>query len=298
GGVGKTTVAAALAVAAAARGATVSLVSTDPAPSLATCVMRPIRGAPLTVAERLDARALDAEAAWARWREDYREELQASLERSSSGIDLTFDREVVERLLELTPPGIDEIVAITELVELAEADTREVSEAPRVLVIDTAATGHFLRLIGMPEVLESWLHAIFRVLLKYRELLRLPRLSDRLIALSRGLKRLRALLGDPSRSEVWVVTIPTEMAKAEADDLLAALAHLDLNAARIWINQVTPKSEGCSLCAALNAREGAVVDRWRAHHRPGTIGRGEPPLGLDALAQLGDGLLGGDGVHE
>ncbi len=285
GGVGKTTVATAVALAAAGSSREVMLLSADPAPSLASALARPIGPTPTTIDEGLCAQTLDAEGTWATWRERYREELHEALTRRLGGLDLTFDRAVLERLLDLTPPGIDEVVAITEIIDL-------LAEAPeRLVVLDTAATGHFLRLLSTPEVLESWLRAIFRVLLKYRETLRLPQLSDRLIALSRRVKRLRALLADPARAQIWVLTLPTRMAEEEALDLALRLERAQMTPARLIVNQVTAENGECPQCTALSRREGPILERWRGRGRSMTIDRGLPPIGAQALRTLGRQLL-------
>ncbi len=285
GGVGKTSVATAVALAAASSSREVVLLSADPAPSLTNALARPITPTPTTIEAGLSAQILDAEGTWDAWCKRYEDELHVALSERLGGLDLTFDRAVLERLLDLTPPGIDEVVAITQIIDL-------LAEAPeRLVVLDTAATGHFLRLLSTPEVLESWLRAIFRVLLKYRQTLRLPRLSDRLIALSRRVKKLRALLADPTRAQIWVLTLPTRMAEEEALDLVQSLEHVQLPPARLIVNQVSAENDGCPQCAALYRRERAILERWRGRGRPITIERGLPPIGAQALRTLGRQLL-------
>lgn len=284
GGVGKTTVAAALAL-AAAESREVMLLSADPAPSLTSVLRRPIGPAPTSLGEHLSARTLDAAGLWQLWCDRYRDELEAALVARLGGLDLTFDRAVLERLLDLTPPGIDEVVATAEIIDLLADDPE------RLIVLDTAATGHFLRLLGTPELLQSWIRAFFRVLIKYRETIRLPQLSDRLIALSKQIKRLRALLADPERAQVWVVTVPTRMAEEEACDLLRSLEKAELTPERIIVNHTTAADGECRHCAAIRGREAPILARWRSRGRPLTIERGAPPLGRLPLLALGRQLI-------
>ncbi|MCA9695634.1 MAG: hypothetical protein KC636_39015, partial [Myxococcales bacterium] len=164
------------------------------------------------------------------------------------------------------------------------------------LVVDTAATGHFLRLLEMPELLDRWIKAIFSVLLRHRHTIRAPRLSDRLIALSRGLKRLRALLRDDARARALLVTLPTEMAYAEAGDLLDACARLELSIAGVILNRGEDAALGCPMCQAIAQREQLVAQRWAGVEHRGAVGRvtrGRPPLGAAALTDLGARLLAG-----
>ena len=57
-------------------------------------------------------------------------------------------------------------MALTEIIELLA------QSADTTLVVDTAPTGHLLRLLAMPELLSDWLKAIFAVLLKNKQVLR------------------------------------------------------------------------------------------------------------------------------
>ena|GEM_PF-2695755 len=50
---------------------------------------------------------------------------------------------------------------------------------------------------------QRWLKTFSGLFLKYRNIFRLPRTSRRLVELSKGLKGLRAVLGDPSRIGLW-----------------------------------------------------------------------------------------------
>lgn len=299
GGVGKTTIACALALRLAARARAVTLISTDPAPSLAACLDVPVGPEPARVAEHLTVQTIDAGGRWRAWRDEYQEELRASLERRAQGVDLTFDRAVLERLLDLSPPGVDEIMAVLCVLEQLDGARDGVAEAERVLVLDNAATGHLLRLLEMPELLTEWIRSIFAVLLKYKRLLRLPRLSDRLIALSKQLKRLRALLRDAARAQLIVVTLPTSMALAEAQDLLAACARMHVDVSQIIVNQQTPGRVDCALCSAIAAREQRVIARWRALALPcAGVTRGDPPVGLARVGELGERLFSTDVITD
>ena len=66
----------------------------------------------------------------------------------------------LRELMDLAPPGIDELFGILSVVD-ARADYD-------VIVVDTAPTGHALRLLEMPEAAREWVQVLLRVLLKYR----------------------------------------------------------------------------------------------------------------------------------
>ncbi len=272
GGTGKTTCAAAAALLLAERDPArpVLLLSTDPAHSLADVLAAPLddseRPVPAAPAH-LRARELDAAARYRLWRERLRgglAELLGAEERGAAGAGLALDRAVVEALLEVDPPGLDELVAILDLTGEAghpEARGAEGSRRPpshglqteRLVVLDTAPTGHALRLLEMPALALAWDHALLAILLKYREVLGLGELAAELVELARGLKRLQVVLADPARTRCVAVARAAELPRRETGRLLAALAGLGVAAPAVLVNALTPP--GCSRCRQAAAAE-------------------------------------------
>src|SRR5438876_8056261 len=117
GGVGKTTVATALAIAAADARDDVLLVSTDPAPSIADTLGE--TGAEWTRRDaehvvdgvlHLVVRQMDAGAAFARLRDEYQSRIDALFNGLvARGVDIAHDRAILRDLFALAPPGIDEL---------------------------------------------------------------------------------------------------------------------------------------------------------------------------------------------
>ena len=270
GGVGKTTLACALAVALAdARPAgRTLLVSTDPAHSLAAVLGVPVGPEPTRIADGLEALALDAASELETLKALHAEDVQALFGATLQGVDPVFDRAVLERLLDLAPPGIDEIMALARAARVAARGPWE------QVVVDTAPTGHFLRLLGLPEVLAGWIKWAFGVLLDHRDVLRLPRLSAELVTRSRELKAFRARLADPEQSSLLVVRRPTAVTRAETDALLAAAAAHTLPARAVVDNLAPP-----GIAARTDAAPPVIP-----------VPRGAPPVGLDALRILGASL--------
>lgn len=227
---GKTTCAAAAALVLAESREKVLLLSTDPAHSLADVLEaplgddeRPVPGAP----PGLRARELDASAVFESWRGRHRDEIGGAL-----GAFAGESREAVEQLLEITPPGLDELVALSTILDAVLED-----EAGLV-VVDTAPTGHALRLLEAPELALEWDRALLSLLLKYREAMGLGRFAEELVELSQRLKRLLALLRDPARARFVAVTRAGELPRRETVRLLAELRRLSISVPTLIVNAV------------------------------------------------------------
>ncbi len=286
GGVGKTTLACAAALHLAETSSRrVLLVSTGPSHSLSGCLDVAIEAAPKRILPGLAALEINSQAEFAALKQQYAGDIEKFLESVSSNFDLAFDREVLERTLDLSPPGLDEVMGLTSVMALLASRDYD------VLVLDSAATGHLIRLLELPEIIDQWLKAFFAVLLKYRQVFRLTEFSQKLVEMSKNLKKLRQLLKDPAGSALYAVSIPTLMAFEETRDLLAACGRLEIAVPGLFINLVTPASD-CGLCSALNRRESLICERFKRsfHGRITQVYRHGEIRGLHALRQLGEAL--------
>jgi arsenite-transporting ATPase len=300
GGVGKTTCAAAAALALAARNPErrILLLSTDPAHSLADVLATPLGNEPrrLPGAAGLQVRELDAHGEFGRRRERYRaavDELFDAVRRGST-FDAAFDRAVVRDLIDLSPPGIDELFAV---VSVTEALLAPAPAAYDLVVVDTAPTGHTLRLLALPAAALEWIRALLAILLKYRRVVALGALAEDLVAISRELRQLDALLRSASASRVVAVTRPAALPRLETARFLAELRRRGIPVPVVLVNAVTPAGvPRCARCAravCFEAREIAAVGRdcRRLAARPGRVLRAPavapPPRGPAALERWG-----------
>jgi arsenite-transporting ATPase len=285
GGVGKTTLACATALRLAKTypGKRILLFSADPAHSLADCLNMPLGPEPKQAAPGLWAMEMDATADFVSLKNQYRKELAQFLSQLMPNLDLTFDREVMERIMDLSPPGLDELMALAAVMDFLT------QEGYDLLVLDAAPTGHLIRLLELPEIIEEWLIAFFSLFLKYRKIFRLPGISQRLIRLSKDLKRLRAILRDPSQAALYAASILTEMSFAETTDLVAACGRLEIPVPCLFLNMVTPDGPD-PLCRSLFQRESAVREKF-ALTFPGisrpVVYRQSDPRGIENLDALG-----------
>jgi arsenite-transporting ATPase len=239
------------------------------------------------VSFKIDAQEINAEADFDKIRRDYRAELESFLQDALPNLDITFDREVMEHLLDLAPPGLDEIMALTSIMDHLDSGRYD------MIVVDAAPGGHLLRLLELPELIRDWLKIFFSLLLKYRKVMRLPHLSERLVKLSRELKNLRILLQNSEQTELYAVTIPTHLAIEKTCEMTCALQRLGITVKALFINQITPASD-CVLCQAITSRES--VQLKHAHdifpdQPQARIFRQIDPTGLCELTALGSVLF-------
>ncbi|MEK6654474.1 MAG: ArsA family ATPase, partial [Thermodesulfobacteriota bacterium] len=247
----------------------------------------PLGPEPVQASPGLWAMEMDATADFVALKNQYRKELAQFLSRLMPNLDLTFDREVMERVMDLSPPGIDELMALTAVMDFLAPGGYD------LLILDAAPTGHLIRLLELPEVMEEWLKAIFGLFLKYRKIFHLPGISQRLVKMSKDLKCLRSLLHDPSRAALYAVSILTEMSFAETADLVAACERLAVPVSGLLLNMATPESPD-PLCASIFRRESAIRERFAgAFPRiPQTVVyRQSDPRGVESLDALGQRLF-------
>jgi arsenite/tail-anchored protein-transporting ATPase len=268
GGVGKTTCAAAAAYGlAAAR--PVLLVGTDPAGTLADVLGVPVAGEPTEVAPGLRARQIDAAALLARMQERYREEIRAVF--AGIGLDeaAAVDRAVVESFWNLAPPGADEVMALVELTDAVEDDV--------TVVVDAAPTGHFLRLLEMPELVGQWTRALLRILARYHAAGSLERPTARVLAFAKQVRTLKAKLVDAATTGTFVVTLDEPLVRAETERLRAALDAAGTPVVACVVNRAARTSH----------------QRWRAVADGATLftapACAAPPVGPAPLASFLDG---------
>lgn len=289
GGVGKTTLACATAVglANAFPHRRILLFSTDPAHSLAACLQAPVGSRPVPITCGLTAVEIDAGAEFAALKARYADDIRAFFQSLSASFDLTFDRVVLEKILDLAPPGLDEVMALARIIDFLA------SGAYDQFVLDPAATGHFLRLMELPALADQWLKTMFDFLLKYEQVFTLPAFSDHLVRFSKNLKQFRRLLADPRRAVVYAVSIPAAMAWEETRDLLQACGRMGVRVPALFLNLLTPPGN-CAWCAKARLRESVLAARFRdefPRQRLIAVYRQEPPAGLKRLLEFGRTLF-------
>jgi len=305
GGVGKTTCAAAHALAGSRTGERTLVVSTDPAHSLGDAFDRELGPDPTEIRDSLAAVEVDSKTG----QDAYRGVVEALVaEFRSAGLRL--DDADLERLFEAgLIPGGDEVAALEYVARYAGGDYDTV-------VFDTAPTGHTLRLLDLPDVLAETLGVAGDVQRRVRRTARAARsvvlgpaaywgsgdgdgdgnavtdLRDRVAAVG-------ALLRDPGRTRFRVVLTPERMAIAESERLVSRLREAAVPVDSLVVNRVftNPNDCDCDRCrrdATRHANRLAAVDEAfdlpvrRVPELPGES------QGLAALERVADALYSND----
>jgi arsenite/tail-anchored protein-transporting ATPase len=263
GGVGKSTCAAAEAVHLSSD-RRVLLLSTDPAHSLADVFGAPLDDRPRTIpgaSPLLHVREIDAGAEMADFRRRYMDGVDEAFSRiaRSTGAGAGSFRE----LIDLAPPGIDEVIAVAGVAAALAGGNREYD----VVVTDTAPTGHALRLLQTPPLLRDWTQALMSMLLKYREVVGAGSLAAMLVQLSRHLRALQAILADADQTRFIVVTRAASLPTSESGELLASLRAMKIAVGAILVNALG--AGGCPRCRSARAAESRHLARLRSLGRRG-----------------------------
>ncbi|NCT89517.1 arsenical pump-driving ATPase [Cellulomonas sp. APG4] len=274
GGVGKTSCAAATAVALADAGRRVLIVSTDPASNLAEVFGMPDPGTsgavPVPGVPGLDVVNIDPSAAAAAYRErvvgPYRSLLPADAVAS------------IEE--ELSGSCTVEVAAFNEFVTLLT--DHEIADTYDHVVFDTAPTGHTLRLLGLPGAWTGFLETNTAGVTCVGPVSALGHAQE---AYADSLDALR----DGDRTTVVLVARAESSSLAEAGRASAELADLGMTAQHVVINGVLvdPAADD-AVAVARRDRETAALGSAPALLSQATTMDTVPlfaraPIGVDAL---------------
>ena len=244
GGVGKTTCATSTALYLAKDFKTL-LFSTDPAHSVADSLGLKI-GDEITEVKgikNLSALEISAEKALSKFKIEYDVEIRRLFDTSTY-----LDQEDMDSILALPIPGIDEVMGFKTIVDLIEEGKFD------KYIVDTAPTGHALRLLTLPELLDDWIKVMAKMRWKYRYMVerfagkyKPDEADDFLLSMKKTVKRIENLLKDRQKCEFIVITIPESMAILETERLINNLSKYGINVRQLVINNVL-ESTGCGFC--------------------------------------------------
>ncbi|MFE1405869.1 ArsA family ATPase [Streptomyces sp. NPDC058770] len=282
GGAGRTTVAAATALATARRGRRVLLLSADPIPGF------PDGTEPVEVTDGLRSARIDSG-------EHFRGELLALQDRASGVLDLLGGHRMDgEELTEL--PGSSQLALLHALRRAAEGDWSD--GRFDLLVVDLPPLREALAVLALPEQLRRYLR---RLLPPERQAARALRpmlaqlagvpmpaqwLYEAAARKDAELAAVQALIEDRATT----LRLVAEPGPAAEDALRSARTGLALHGLRVdalAVNRVLPRHSGDPWFADLAARQEKTVDHWYEEWGPTTALYEVPHLGRDPR-NLGD----------
>ena len=291
GGVGKTTCAAATALACARRGQRTLVLSTDPAHSLGDAVDRPLGPEPQALAENLDAMEVDMYYSMRKYWGNMRELVRTVLRWQGA------DAVAAEELAAL--PGMGEascLLWLDKFYSEGEYDT---------IVLDAAPTGETLTLLTLPQVTQWWLQKAFPFQKQAVKTLGFAIRKTTGVPLDKGYEELDWLFGklaevqkvmqDPAVTSARLVMNPERMVIQEARRAYTYLQLYGYGVDAAVVNRIVPADEGGVMEKYVTAQTGylaeieetfAPLPVFRVPHL------GEEVFGLDLLARIGEGLYG------
>lgn len=291
GGVGKTTLAAAVALLEAGRGHRTLVVSTDPAHSLGDVLGVDLGDDPRPVTDGVWAAEISGEA-------QARRRVARILDDAADAVPreiLPAVRAHLERAVD--SPGTVESALLDRLTELVEQVPGDFDR----LVVDSAPTGHMLRLLTLPELVTPWIEGLAQRRERARD-------GDRMFAGMLGrdvdepdplLRRLHARRDRMARlharlradAVVHLVVVPERLVWAETLRALDTLDAAGLALGPAVVNRVVPDGEA-GLLADHRAAQRPVLTEVRARFADAVevplVAAG--PSGPAELARLADVL--------
>ena len=290
GGVGKTTVSSALAVTLASsydNDLNVLVVSTDPAHSLGDALdvdLRVGQGKPILMTDpltggRLHACEVDSAAAL----EDFRANLAAfDVDRLADALGVSpalldsLGLKEFSGLLNNPPPGLDELVALANVL-----DPNSAASKYDVVIVDTAPTGHTLRLLALPQFLDGLLGKLIKLRMKLTGLAStlqaffgsgeaqqraqaIDSALDKLEEFRTKMTALRTRLKNSEKTSFVVVSIPTKLSVAESKRLITDLSNQGVSVTDVIVNQCVGNIGGQPTEAMTNyyERRKAGQTKW------------------------------------
>lgn len=250
GGVGKTSMSAATALYFSKKGKKTLIISTDPAHSLTDSFETKIGGVIKQLDKNLFALEIDPKMAL----QEYKEQLTPQIEKvdylKGLGLDEVFD------MTSMTP-GIDEIASFDKFLRYMGSHEYD------VIIFDTAPTGHALRFLSLPDVLDSWVGKLIKIRMRFSGIMNMFRKiipfgesderdagdgADKLEAMKGRIKIAKEILSDPKKTHYNIVMIAEEMSIFESERSVQVLKEYNIPVESVIVNQLIPENHKCSFC--------------------------------------------------
>ena len=306
GGVGKTTSSAATAVWLADSGLRVLLVSSDPAHSTSDSLGVELDSKPVPVegVPNLFGLEMDPESKISEILPKFGSAVEnvntTGMNPFSMMMDPSAKQELSEmreevKTSEMVLPGLDEAIAFDELLRHVEDPNWD------VIVFDTAPTGHTLRFLALPELIEAWSDRLIRVMRMsggIRSMLfgrkESDAMKDELERFRKRVLHVRRILSDEKTTSFTLVTIPERMGVNETIRAHESLQEFKLPVGGCLVNRVTPEFDHPFLSKRREAELGRIQELSNSIEL--NVSQMElfdsEVVGIDRLREVGEYLYG------
>jgi len=294
GGVGKSTLAAATAAIAAARGLRVLVMSIDTAHNLSDLFGVTLASTPTLIEGNLSGLEVDLNA-----------ELSANWHHVTDFFrTMTSDDPLVSDLVAeecAVLPGMEEVFGLMRLQSVAESGEFD------LIVVDTPPTGDLLKFLRLPDVLH-WLMEKYHLLDRKKlarirpiaEVLKMPLPPDEAVGEMEGwysrVREASATLTDHSRVSVRLVMTPDRVSLAETRRAFTWTSLLGVNVDTVIVNKVLPPDDYPAAFGPWLARQTAILEEADASFADVPIRRAElqpdEVLGVAGLRKFGAHVYG------
>lgn len=298
GGVGKTSISAATALHFSDQGKKTLIVSTDPAHSLSDSFETKIGGEVKQLKKNLYAVEIDPKKAMSEYKDRFMPKIEKMELLKGLGLEDTFD------MAGMTP-GIDEIAAFDKFIQYMQSKDYD------MIVFDTAPTGHTLRFLSLPEVLDSWVGKMIKMRMKFSGLAGMVKKflpfgeskeeetkfgTEQLDALKERISEAKKILSDPSRTHYNVVTIAETMSILESERSVHVLKEYKIPVDSVIVNQLIPNNPSCPFCTEKRKLQQERLEEIRKKFGDMSVSEvqlfKEEVKGFDILEKVGKELYG------
>ncbi|KAK1964530.1 anion-transporting ATPase [Colletotrichum sublineola] len=253
GGVGKTTTSCSLAIQLAKARKSVLLISTDPAHNLSDAFNQKFGK---------EARLIDGFTNLSAMEIDPNGSMQDLLAGQNEEVDaMSGGLGGMMQDLAFAIPGIDEAMSFAEVLKQVKSMSYE------TIIFDTAPTGHTLRFLSFPSVLEKALAKVSQLSSQYGPLLNgflgsggqlpngqnLNEMMEKLETLRETISEVNTQFKDESLTTFVCVCIPEFLSLYETERMIQELANYGIDTHSIVVNQLLFPKKG-SNCDQCNAR--------------------------------------------
>lgn len=256
GGVGKSTTASAIAQLLSEENKKVLLVSTDPAHNIGDIFHVKPKDTVLSISTHLHLLEINPLSESKR----YIDEVKANLK----GLVKATMVEEVHRQIDLASasPGADEAALFDKITSIV----LEEYESYDYIIFDTAPTGHTIRLLTLPELMNVWISGLLekrrKVQENYTQLLNDGEpvddpIFDKLQARKQKFVKVRDILLDQNRTGFAFVLNAERLPILETEKAIGMLEKHDMKVSSVFVNKVIP-----------DHADGVFMENRRKNERP------------------------------